>query len=211
MNSKEVLTEIRSLLGFSIEEPAKEQKAEFETATLTDGTIIEWDGELAVGTAIFVQTAEGSIPAPDATHEVEGGKLITTVDGKVTEIVEPEVSTETQMDVETAKTLMSDIQKFADVNQLAAVVKFMFDDMYGWRVKQEETENKLTEISSLVASFNEIKKENDSLKSAFSKTLELVEALAGMPSAEPTKTPNAPTKKELQFENLLKFTKSINK
>ncbi len=45
--------------------------------------------------AIFVQTAEGNIPAPDATHEVEGGLLVTTEGGFVTEIVEPEVGAST--------------------------------------------------------------------------------------------------------------------
>ena len=209
MNSKEVLTEIRSLLGFSSEEP-KEEVA-FESAMLTDGTTIKWTGELAVGTAILVETADGDIPAPDATHEVEGGMLVTTVEGLVTEIVEPEVEVEVEMNVNKVKEIMSDAQKFADVNQLAAVVKFIFDDMYGWRVKQEESEKKIGEIASIVSSFNEIKKENEALKTAFSKTIELVEALAEMPSAEPTKTPTAPSKKEQQFENLLKFAKSINK
>ena len=64
MNAKETLKEIRTMLGFSDEEV----KVEMATATLTDGTVIEYEGELAVGTAIFVQTAEGNIPAPDATH-----------------------------------------------------------------------------------------------------------------------------------------------
>ena len=180
MNSKEVLTEIRSLLGFSNEEPATEQKAEFETATLTDGTIIEWDGELAVGTAIFVQTAEGSIPAPDATHEVEGGKLITTVNGVVTEIVEPEMEVEVQAN---------------EFDSAIAAVNASIDE----------------KIADLNAKIDALIIEKSSVKEAMSKVVSLVEALAEMPSAEPTKTPNAPTKKELQFENLLKFTKSINK
>ena len=69
MNTKEVLTEIRSLLGFS--DDALNTPVEMATAMLTDGSTIVYEGELAVGTAIFVQTAEGDIPAPDATHEVE--------------------------------------------------------------------------------------------------------------------------------------------
>jgi hypothetical protein len=207
MNSKEVLTEIRSLLGFSSEEPAKE----FASATLTDGTVIKWEGELAVGTAILVETAEGDIPAPDGTHEVEGGMLVSTIEGLVTEIVEPEVEEEVEMDVTKAKELMSDMQKFADLNQLALVVKFMFDDMYGWRIKQEESENKISELASIVAQFNAIKEENVKLKEAFSKTISLVEALAESPAAAPIETPKVASKKEAQFENLLKFAKSINK
>lgn len=104
MNAKQTLKEIRTMLGFSEEEI----KVEMAVATLTDGTIIEWEGDLAIGTAIFVQTAEGNIPAPDATHEVEGGKLVTTVDGLVTEIVEPEVEIEAE--------------EFATVNQFNEVV-----------------------------------------------------------------------------------------
>jgi hypothetical protein len=209
MNSKEVLTEIRSLLGFSSEEPKEE--VEFESAMLTDGTTIKWTGELAVGTAILVETAEGDISAPNGTHEVEGGMLVSTMEGLVTEIVEPEVEEEVEMDVTKAKELMSDMQKFADLNQLALVVKFMFDDMYGWRIKQEESENKISELASIVAQFNAIKEENVKLKEAFSKTISLVEALAESPSATPIEPPKVASKKEAQFENLLKFAKSINK
>ena len=97
MNSKEVLKEIRTILGFT------EDKKEIEmaTATLVDGTIVEYDGELAVGTEIFVQTGEGLLPAPDAVHEVEGGLLVTTVGGmtwkmgsdrKAPEVIEVEVT-----------------------------------------------------------------------------------------------------------------------
>lgn len=178
MNSKEVLTEIRSLLGFSSEEPKTE--VEFASATLTDGTIIKWEGELAVGTAIFVETAEGDIKAPDATHEVEGGMLVTTMDGIVTEIVEPEVEVEVEMNafdsaIESVNLRVD--EKIAELN---------------------------SKIDALIA-------EKASVKEAMSKVVSLVEALAEMPSAEPTKTPIAPSKKEQQFENLLKFAKSINK
>jgi hypothetical protein len=83
MNSKEVLKEIRTLLGFS-----EDKKVAMETATLVDGTVIEWEGSLAVGTSIFVQTGEGLIAAPDATHELSNGTLVTTEGGIVMEVVE---------------------------------------------------------------------------------------------------------------------------
>jgi hypothetical protein len=70
MNAKETLKEIRTMLGFSDEET----KVEMATATLTDGTVISYDGELAIGTAIFVQTAEGDIPAPDENDQFEALK-----------------------------------------------------------------------------------------------------------------------------------------
>jgi hypothetical protein len=104
MNSKEVIQEIRTLLGFSEEK----QEVKMETATLVDGTIIEWEGELAVGTAIFVQTGEGLIPAPDSVHQVEGGMLVTTEGGIVTEIVE----IEEEVEVEVAATEFATVESF---------------------------------------------------------------------------------------------------
>ena len=183
MNSKEVIQEIRSLLGFS-----DETKTEMATATLIDGTIVEWEGELAVGTAIFVQTGEGLISAPDATHEVEGGMLVTTVDGIVTEIVE----TETEVEVEVEASEFATVESF---NSLMSA----FNDAVS---RLEALEKKLIEQD---AKFN-------SMKSVFSKTVDLVEAVANLPSEEPTKTPNKElSKKEQQFANIIKLAQQLKK
>jgi len=179
MNSKEVLTEIRSLLGFSTEEPTT--SVEMATATLTDGSVIEWDGELAVGTAIFVQTAEGNIPAPDATHEVEGGLLVTTEGGFVTEIVEPEVEIEIEA------------EEFATVSA--------FNDTVS------KLESAIAELSAKVESLTA---SNIKHKEAMSKAIDLIEKVADLPSEEPLKAPVS-TKKNDRFEALKKFKNSINK
>ena len=181
MNSKEVIQEIRSLLGFS-----DETKTEMATATLIDGTIVEWEGELAVGTAIFVQTGEGLISAPDATHEVEGGMLVTTVDGIVTEIVE----TETEVEVEASE--------FATVESFNSLMS-AFNDAVS---RLEALEKKLIETES---KFN-------SMKSVFSMTVDLVEKVADLPSDEPTKTPSKElSKKEQQFANIVKLAQQLKK
>lgn len=59
------------------------------TATLVDGTVIEFE-VLEAGAQVFVQTEDGAIPAPDGIHEVEGGLKVETKDGLITSIVEPE-------------------------------------------------------------------------------------------------------------------------
>lgn len=177
MNAKETLKEIRTMLGFSDEEV----KVEMATATLTDGTIIEWEGELAVGTAVFVQTAEGNIPAPDATHEVEGGTLVTTVGGFVTEIVEPEVEIEIEA------------EEFATVSA--------FNDTVS------KLESAIAELSAKVESLTA---SNIKHKEAMSKAIDLIEKVADLPSEEPLKAPVS-TKKNDRFEALKKFKNSINK
>ena len=177
MNAKETLKEIRTMLGFSDEPVA----VELATATLTDGTVITYEGELMVGTAIFVQTAEGDIPAPDATHEVEGGLLVTTVAGLVTEIVEPEVEIEVEA------------EEFATVSAFNEVVAKM--------------ESAIAELTAKVASLTA---SNNTHKEAMSKAIDLIEKVADLPSDEPTKIPVS-SKKNDQFEALKKFKNAINK
>ena len=179
MNSKEVIKEIRTLLGFSEEK----QEVKMETATLVDGTIIEWEGELAVGTAIFVQTGEGLIPAPDSVHQVEGGMLVTTEGGIVTEIVEVEQEVEVEAkEFATVESFNSLLDKFNEVvARLEAIEKK--------NVEQE-------------AKFN-------SMKDIFSKTVDLVEKVADLPSEEPTKAPAKLSKKEEQFANIMKIAQTL--
>jgi len=181
MNAKETLKEIRTMLGFSDEPVA----VELATATLTDGTIIEWEGELMVGTAVFVQTAEGNIPAPDATHEVEGGTLVTTVGGLVTEIVEP-AETENIANPVAA-------EEFATMSAFNEVV-----------AKME------TAIAELTAKVATLTASNNTHKEAMSKAIDLIEKVADLPSETPTKTPVS-SKKNDKFEALAKFKNSLNK
>jgi len=183
MNSKEVLTEIRSLLGFG--EDKKE--VEMATATLVDGTIVEWEGELAVGTAIFVQTGEGLIPAPDAVHEVEGGLLVTTEGGVVTEIVEPTAEVEIEVEAEVAE--------FASLESFNELANKFVEAL----ARVEALEQKLEDRE---AAFN-------SMKEAFGKTVDLVEKIAELPSEEPTKAPAKLSKKEEQFANILKIANQL--
>lgn len=183
MNSKEVLTEIRTLLGFG--EDKKE--VEMATATLVDGTIVEWEGELAVGTAIFVQTGEGLIPAPDAVHEVEGGLLVTTEGGVVTEIVEPTAEVEIEVEAEVAE--------FASLESFNELANKFVEAL----ARVEALEQKLEDRE---AAFN-------SMKEAFGKTVDLVEKIAELPSEEPTKAPAKLSKKEEQFANILKIANQL--
>lgn len=185
MNSKEVLKEIRTLLGFS--EESKEVK--METATLVDGTIIEWEGELAVGTAIFVQTGEGLITAPDATHEVEGGLLVSTEGGIVTEIVEPTQTIEEEVALE----------------EIPVEVPEEVSPMLAGEVLEAIAEA----IAPVLEEVEALKEEMKKMKSGFSMTVDLVEKVANLPADEPIKAPAKLSKKEEQFANILKIAQQL--
>ena len=186
MNSKEVLSEIRHLL-FGDEE---KKEVAMATAELTDGTIIEWEGELAVGTTVFVQTGEGLIPAPDATHEVTGGMLVTTEEGVVTEISEPEV--EAKEEEEMSEDVPSEFASLEAFNSLVS--------------RFEEAVEKLNSLEEKLTNNEEA---FSAMKEAFGKTVDLVEKVADLPSEEPTKEPAKLSKKEERFANIANIAKQL--
>jgi hypothetical protein len=182
MNSKEVISEIRTLL-FGAEEP----KVEMAEATLVDGTLVSWEGELAVGTPLFVQTGEGLIPAPDATHEVEGGMLVTTEGGIVTEIVETEAEVVVELE-EVAVEVPEEVSPIVAAEVLEAIAEA---------------------IAPVLEEVEVIREELKKMKKSFSKTVDLVEKVADLPSAEPVKAPAKLSKKEEQFANIMKIAQTL--
>lgn len=105
---------------FNNEAPA--ETAAFMEATLVDGTVVMYPGEMPeVGAPLTIKGIDGETPAPDGTHETEGGLLITTVDGIITEVEQKEA--EEVEEVETAaefasleqfETIMAENAKMAD-------------------------------------------------------------------------------------------------
>ena len=184
MNTKDLIQEVRDLMSkFKF----NNEDVKMESAVLTDGTVIKYEGTLAVGTAIVVETAEGDIPAPDATHEVEGGMLVTTVGGIVTEIVEP---AESEVEIEIEAT-----QEFATVEKFNEVIASL--------------ENK---ISMLTTAFESVVAKLEKQGEAFSKTVDLVERVANLPSEAPMNVDQTKlSKKDQQFENIKKFAQQLKK
>ena len=183
MNTKDLIKDVRELMSkFNF----KDEEVKMESAVLTDGTVIKWDGSLAVGTAILVETAEGDIAAPDATHEVDGGMLVTTVGGIVTEIVEPAES-EVEIEIEA--------KEFATVEKFDEVVASL--------------EGKL---STLTEALNKVVSRLEHQSEAFSKTVDLVERVANLPSEAPMNVDQTKlSKKDQQFENIKKFAQQLKK
>ena len=69
-------------------EPVEEENL---ASVETDGGALSYEGELEVGTEVFVTDDEGNqTPAPDGDYVTEDGKTIKVAEGKVSEIVEAE-------------------------------------------------------------------------------------------------------------------------
>ena len=88
MNLKNAIESLRTeLRKFST------QKQSFADYKLTDGTVVRVDGDLVAGTAVYVVAEDGTLPAPDGEHIVEGVGTIKTEGGKIVEVIAAEVAT----------------------------------------------------------------------------------------------------------------------
>lgn len=91
MNLKSAIESLRTeLRKFST------QKQSFADYKLADGTIVRVDGDLVAGTPVFVVAEEGTLPAPDGEHVVEGVGTIKTEGGKIVEVVAAEAEVAAQ-------------------------------------------------------------------------------------------------------------------
>ena len=97
-NFKAIMDSIRELKAtFSA-------KAEsFNEAVLEDGTMISYEGELVVGTAVFVVTDTEQVPAPEGTHalggENAGKSIVVDANGIVTEVIDTTASASNDLPV----------------------------------------------------------------------------------------------------------------
>ena len=85
----------------------------FMEAKLKDGTIVQYEGELNVGTKLNVIDAGGEVsPAEDKTHELEDGTLVTTEGGFVVDLKVPEGEPVVEVEVEATEVpvKMEDVQ-----------------------------------------------------------------------------------------------------
>lgn len=145
------------------------KKLNFASATLQNGTVVYYDGELAVGTAIFLDEAMTEM-APNDEHVAEDGTIIVTVDGIVTEIrpaaeVEEELAidpvTGEEMPTLTAEQVSMMIDdRFGEIMEELTRLKVMFEEETGKMVdfkKQVETKLSTTPATTSIKKEQQIK------------------------------------------------------
>ncbi len=97
-NFKKVMDAIADMKAmFSTSTEAAEAQV-FGEAVLMDGTAVAYEGELAVGTTVFIVADGEQIPAPEGTHELGGEftgiKIITDANGVVVEVIDERATEE---------------------------------------------------------------------------------------------------------------------
>jgi len=98
------------------------RKLKFAEMLLADGTSV-WVSAVEVGGEVYLfdQDTLEKTPAPDGNHELEDGTIVTTVDGKITEVKAKEVETETGDVAEV--TVEAEVDPVMDAEAILAIVE----------------------------------------------------------------------------------------
>lgn len=150
------------------EETSEETEQTFAEAVLSDGTMVQYDGELAPGTPLFVVAEEGDlIPAPEGTHalggELEGVSIVVDADGIITEVIDEREGGEAE--AAPADEEMSTEQNIEEVIE----------------EKMSEIAEPMNKIAEMIGS---LKDENDALRSELESLRSEFKAFKDTPSEE---------------------------
>lgn len=165
----------------------KEEK--FEDVVLADGTVAQIEPEVVVGAAVVVEVDGELLPAPDGSHELADGRVISTEGGVIVAVEEveeeePEVEAESEEEEEMSAPL-NEAQEREAKKIIESVV----------------TERVFSIHKTMEDEYNDLQSDLNTLKEGFCKLLELTEKLL----AEPAK--DAVKKRSNAFRALQKDTK----
>ena len=163
-NIKAIMDSIRELKAtFSAKAEA------FNDAVLEDGTQISYEGELVVGTAVFVVTETEQVPAPEGTHalggEDAGKSIVVDANGIVTEVIDTTADAtndlpveEPEMEPEVTASAMSADEVESIVNAKLSSFSAIFEGLTEM-IKTVATENDAlrNEVTELKGEFNTFK------------------------------------------------------
>lgn len=140
----------------------EEVKVTFAEITTIDGVVMQYDGDLAEGSAVFVLDAEGDqIPAPEGQYQVEleGIKIVSVdVNGVVTAIEEVAVEEEPMSEEMMSKTEFSSMTEkiINDIDERFKALESKFNELATAKESKFKDERKKVETSKEAMSVSEI-------------------------------------------------------
>lgn len=165
----------------------KEEK--FEDVVLADGTVAQIEPEVVVGAAVVVEVDGELLPAPDGSHELADGRVISTEGGVIVAVEEveeeePEVEAESDEEEEMSAPL-NEAQEREAKKIIESVV----------------TERVFSIHKNMEDEYNDLQSDLNTLKEGFCKLLDLTEKLLEEPAKDAVK------KRSNAFKALQKDTK----
>lgn len=195
---------IAKFLKFGEEQPAEE--VALEDVKSVDGTILRIEPAVEVGASVQVIDEAGElIDAPDGQIELEDGKLLNVEGGIIVEVQGVEGEEEAPAEEE-----MSEVDEAPVVDAPAFdLEKLQRDIISKLNVAITEKIEKLRFAS--VEKVEALETENTDLKTVIVEMADILEKIAGEPSAEATKTQRNPFAKNESFTNVSKLLKKTKK
>jgi hypothetical protein len=179
LNLESVINTLKSVFA-DVETEVATEEVTFGEATLVDGTIVKWEGELIEGTALVVVMPEGEVAAPDGIHELADGTIIETAGGLVVNIqAMADIATE---DNEFTTEMLNELVEKALAKYAEAFTATL--------------ESVKAESDSLKLELAAIKADKETLRNEFSATLNKV----GVELEEIVKSESATSKKPQEFK-----------
>lgn len=145
---------------------------EFAEAALMDGTVISYDGDLAVGTAVFVVADGEQIPAPEGTHalggELEGVSIVTDAEGIIVEVIDERApAEEVAASEEVEESAPEVVEQSMSAEEVESIVSAKMEIFSGFFSNLEEMIQSIAnENETLRQEMNSIKADFESFKSA---------------------------------------------
>jgi len=174
MNLKSAIESLRSeLRKFS------NQKQSFADYKLADGTVVRVDGDLVAGTAVYVVAEDGTLPAPDGEHVVEGVGTIKTEGGKIVEVIAAAPVAETEVAAEVTPEVTEEV--------VETIVE-EYPNVTPEKV-EEIVEEKLLEISEelkeVVTEMRKVKSKMEAFALHMATMTDIVEKVSELPTEAP--------------------------
>lgn len=151
---------MKSIFDFFKKE--EEIKVTFAEITTIDGVVMQYDGDLAEGSAVFVLDTEGNqIPAPEGQYQVEleGIKIVNVdVNGIVTAIEDVAVEEEPMAEEMMSKVEFSSMTEkiINDIDERFKALESKFNELATAKESKFKDERKKVETSKEAMSVSEI-------------------------------------------------------
>ncbi len=151
---------MKSIFDFFKKE--EEIKVTFAEITTIDGVVMQYEGDLVEGSAVFVLDAEGNqIPAPEGQYQVEleGIKIVNVdVNGVVTAIEDVAVEEEPMAEEMMSKAEFSSMTEkiINDIDERFKALESKFNELANVKESKFKDERKKVEVSKETMSVSEI-------------------------------------------------------
>lgn len=135
----------------------EEVKVTFAEITTIDGVVMQYDGDLAEGSAVFVLDAEGNqIPAPEGQYQVEleGIKIVNVdVNGIVTAIEDVAVEEEPMAEEMMSKAEFSSMTEkiINDIDERFKALESKFNELANVKESKFKDERKKVEVKETMS------------------------------------------------------------